>query len=163
MREKKAFTLMEVIVSIAIIAIALVSIISLINFSISGISANKSKITAYGLAQEGLEIVRNIRDNNWLDHKSKVTDWRTNLAAGIYRAQYDSQLLLADNNVPLKIDANGFYQYTSGTNTIFYRKITISNIDDNQFKVVVEVSWKEKSRNLTTSVESRLYNWMKEE
>jgi len=159
---KKGFTLMEVIVAIAIITVALISIISLISFSISGIVANGSKTTAFGLAQEGLEIVRSIRDNNWLDYKRTTADWRDGISAGDYRVQYNSASLLAYSYVPLRIDANGFYRY-SGALTKFYRKVTISNIDDNQFKVVVEVSWKEKSRNLNMIAESRLYNWLKEE
>lgn len=161
---KKAFTLMEVIISLAIITTALISIIALIVSSISGISANESKITAFGLAQEGLEIVRSIRDNNWLDYKRTAENWRDGLEAGIYRVQYNSPALLADSHIPLRIDGNGFYRY-SGILTKFYRKIIVSDVDgdDNQFKVVVEVSWQEKGRDLTMTAESRLYNWLKEE
>jgi len=159
---RQGFTLMEVIISLAIIIVALISVISLISFSISGIVENKSKITAFGLAQEGLEIVRNIRDNNWLNHKRTISDWRDGLESGTYRVQYNSVSLLSFNSTPLKIDNNGFYGY-SGTPTNFYRKITISDIDNNQFKVVVEVSWNERGRNLAMTAESRIYNWLKEE
>jgi prepilin-type N-terminal cleavage/methylation domain-containing protein len=161
--NKRGFTLMEVIVSIAIITIALISVVSLISFSISGIAANKSKITAFGLAQEGLEIIRGVRDNNWLNHRSTVANWRTGLSPGTYRVQYNNQGLLLSSNVPLKIDSSGFYQYSSGNDTVFYRTVTISNVDDNQFKVVVTVSWNEKGRSLTMTAENRLYNWLKED
>jgi len=140
----------------------LISIISLISFSISGIVTNGSKTTAFGLAQEGLEIVRSIRDNNWLNYKRTSADWRDGLSAGDYRVQYNSTSLLSYSYTPLRIDVDGFYRY-SGIPTKFYRKITISDVDDNQFKVVAEVSWQEKGRNLQMTAESRLYNWLKED
>lgn len=161
--QRRGFTLMEVIVSLAIIITAIISIITLISFSISGIAANKSKIISFGLAQEGLEIVRNIRDNNWLSNKRLESNWRDGLLAGNYIVQYNSASLVTFSSVPLKLNSNGFYQYSSGTNTNFYRKIIISDVDANQFKTVVEVTWQEKGRSQITKAESRLYNWSKDE
>lgn len=161
---RRGFTLMEVIIAVAIIAVGLVAIVALVNLSVSGIRINKSRIIASNLAQEGLEIVRNIRDNNWLSYKRGLSNWKDGLAAGDYRAQYDSEALLVFSSTPLKIDSNGFYQYgDSGTNTLFYRKITIQNIDDNQFKAVCEITWQENGRNNVLSAETRFYNWLKEE
>lgn len=162
-RQRRGFTLMEVIVSLAIIITALISVITLISSGVSGIAFSKTKITAFGLAQEGLEIVRNVRDNNWINYKRTVSDWRDGLSAGNWCVQYNSQNLLAYSAVPLKTDSNGFYQYDSGNNTIFYRRIIISNINDNQFKVIARVTWQERGKTQTMEAESRLYNWMKEE
>lgn len=169
MREtlnKQGFTLMEVIVAVAIIITALISSLALITSSISGIKENKSKIIATGLAQEGLEIVRNIRDNNWLNYKRKADDWRDGLEAGDYLVEYNQESLLSFSSVPLKINTtNGRYQYSSGNDTIYYRKITIQDIvgDIDQFKVVVDVSWQEAGKDNLFSVETRFYNWLKEE
>ena len=159
---KKGFTLMEVIVAVGIVTSVLVFTIALINFSVSGIRLNKSKIIAFGLAQEGEEIVRNIRDNNWLNHKRAVSNWRDGLADGDYIGRYDSQALSGFSSVPLKLDSNGFYQYNNGTNTIFYRKITLARVDDNQMKATVQITWQEKGANQSLNVESRLYNWLKD-
>ena len=63
---KKAFTLMEVIISVAVITTAIVASISLISSSVSAIRSNQNKIIAVHLAQEGIEIVKNIRDTNWV-------------------------------------------------------------------------------------------------
>jgi prepilin-type N-terminal cleavage/methylation domain-containing protein len=161
--NKKAFTLIEVIVSVAIITTAFIALITLISFSISSFAISKTKITAFGLAQEGLEIVRSIRDNNWLNYKRTAVDWRDGIVTGDHLVQYNVNALLEFNNIPLKIDNTGFYQYDNGTNTSFYRKITISDIDENQFRVVVSIEWSEKGKNYSMSAESRLYNWLKEE
>jgi len=155
---------MEVIVSVGIIMVVLVTVIGLITFSISGIRLNKSKTIAFGLAQEGLEIVKNICDNNWLSGKRSVSNWRDGLEEGDHLVQYDSGILMPFSSVPLKLDANGFYQYdsASGIETIFYRKINIQYIDDDQIKVTVQITWRELGKNQSLSSEVRFYNWLKE-
>jgi len=159
-RKGAGFSLMEVIISIAVIVTALITLIALISSVVSGLKPAKFKLTAISLAQEGLEIVRNIRDSNWLFYKRAPENWRDDLAAGNYRAQYDELTLLSWADLPLKIDSNGFYQYDSGSNTPFRRKITIGHIGDNQIKVVSEVTWQEKGKSYTIEAENRLYNWL---
>jgi prepilin-type N-terminal cleavage/methylation domain-containing protein len=163
-KKNKGFSLMEVIVAVAIITTTLITIISLVNFSVSSVGVGESTITAVSLAQEGLEIVRNIRDNNWLLYKRAPDNWRDDLGEGDWRVQYDQLGLFSFSNTPLKIDSNGFYQYNSGDDTLFYRKITIEYIpgDDTQIKVISEVTWQEKSRSRNLIAEDRLYNWLEE-
>jgi len=158
---KKGFTLMEVIIAIAIILTALVTLTTLISSSVAGIRPGKSKIIATNLAQEGLELVRSIRDNNWLAFK-RGDDWDDGLGAGDYRAQYDSNSLLSFASVPLKIDSNGFYQYDTGSNTVFYRKITITQTESSWIGVVSEVTWQEKGRSYNISARTNLYNWLEQ-
>ena len=164
---------MEVIIAIAIIIIALVASVVLLSSSISGITTNKSRLIAVSLAQEGLEIVRNIRDNNWFDGNTgpddgSGTDWRSGdpygLGEGNWRIQYypgpEGRLLLPAADMALKIDSNGFYQYDIGTETPFYRNITIEYTGDiNQIRVICEVSWRERGRSQSIQAETRLYNW----
>lgn len=161
-KKEKGFSLMEVIVAVAIITTALIAVISLVNFSVSGIRGGGSTIIAVSLAQEGLEIVRNIRDNNWLIYKRAPDNWRDDLGDNDWRVQYDQLGLLFFSNIPLKIDSNGFYQYNNGDDTLFYRTITIEHIpgDDTQIKVISEVTWQEKKRSRSLRAEERLYNWL---
>lgn len=153
---------MEIIISIGVILTALVASVALISSSISSTRLSRSRITAQGLAQEGLEIVRNIRDNNWLIFKRKVTDWRDGLQAGDWRVQYSVNNLLSFASLPLKTNTSGFYQYDIGTDTLFYRKITLEYIGDNQIKATSEITWQEYGRNNSLKVETRLYNWLEE-
>jgi len=161
--QNKGFTLMEVIIAIAIIITALISTIALISFSTTSIRLNKSKIIATGLAQEGLEIVKNIRDNNWLNYRRTVANWRIGLETGDWRVQYNMGNLLSFQSIPLKLDSNSFYQYNSGSNTPFGRRINIEHINDDQIKVTAVVTWIEGGRNQSVSAETRYYNWLKEE
>lgn len=160
--KNKGFTLMEVIIAIAVIVFALLALISLISSTVSALKPGGSRLTAVNLAQEGLEIVRNIRDSNWLAGKRTPANWRDGLAEGDYRVQYNTAGLLASSSDVFKIDANGFYQYDSGSDTLFEREITISHIGNNQIKTVAEVTWQEKSKSYSVEAESRLYNWLEQ-
>lgn len=161
---KKGFTLMEIIVAMAVITTTLAVSIALISFSISGTRIGKSKIIATALAQEGIEIVRNIRDSNWLGptYKRSPSNWRDGLGQGNWRVQYDKLALVSFANAPLRINSNGFYQYDSGSNTPFYRAITIEYIGNNQIKVTSQVSWQEQGRSNSVRAEDRLWNWLEE-
>lgn len=160
--KNKGFTLMEVVIAIAVIVTALVASVALVSYSVSSTKLSRSRITAQGLAQEGLEIVRNFRDNNWLVFKRKASDWRDGLQAGDWRAQYNVNNLLSFASLPLKIDTNGFYQYDNGTDTPFYRKITLESIGNNQIKAISEITWQEYGKSNSLKVETRLYNWLEE-
>lgn len=164
----EGFTLMEVIISVAVIITALVASIALLSFSISGISANKSKLIAASLVQEGLEIVRNIRDSNWFAGNTGPddgtgTDWREGLGETLgstfHTVQYD-ELTVLSGDPSLYINTNGFYTHNeTSTVTSFERKIYIEYIDNNQIKVTCEVNWKERGRDRNITAETRLYNW----
>lgn len=63
---RDGFTLPEVLVAIAVLVVVIFSVTNLVVSIIRTNSENIHTITAYGLAQESLEAVRNIRDSNWL-------------------------------------------------------------------------------------------------
>lgn len=160
-KQKEGFSLAEVIVAIFIITIGITGSLSLISYSISSAAVGKSQIIATSLAQEGMEIIRNIRDSNWLED----VDWDDGLVPPSFDCtagclvQYDSTSLLSlSGNPVLQINSNGLYQYGSGTNTHFKRKITINSIGL-YLKVVSEVTWSERGRSFSVSAEDRLYDW----
>ena len=130
-RKNTGFTLLELIVAIFIITTGLVAAASLMSYSISAVIIGKSQIIATNLTQEGLEVVRSIRDNNWHciadPDCTDVTSWNEGLGEGDKQVEYNSLSLSVYISEPLKL-YNGFYQYTFGDETHetrFYRKITI--------------------------------------
>jgi len=180
----KSFTLLEVILAITVLTLAVGGSFVLISQTIASVSVVQSKLTASYLTQEGIEIIKNIRDNNWL----KFQPWDQSLEGGdCWEGDYqtlsppDYPLLTScpfpyqyDNLRFLGIDENGFYGYSylSGNETIFKRKITISDkvdLDDppdgeiDKLKVSVEVLWKEKGKTQSITAQEYLYNWTKHE
>lgn len=70
---KKSFTLLETLVAIYVILFGLVSFITLSTESLKAVSVFRSQLIATNLAQEGLELVRNKRDTNFLTLKQLGT------------------------------------------------------------------------------------------
>ena len=99
--KKNSFTLLEVMVAISILTLAVGGSFTLIQQALVSTSLAKSKLTAAYLAQEGMEIVRNIRDNNWLNSSPS---WKTGLTAGEYEADYDDLSLSSYADRYLYID-----------------------------------------------------------
>ena len=76
--NQKGFSLMEIIISIAIITIGLVAIISLFTSNIKSEIRSRDKLIAVYLANESIEIVRQQRDNNWF----KGINWMSGIPTG---------------------------------------------------------------------------------
>jgi len=75
---KKAFTLIEMLVVVFVVGVGLVGAISFFNVNINNQMEVKKELIAAGLAQEGLELVRNIRDYN-IRNPEGDTKWYSNL------------------------------------------------------------------------------------
>lgn len=89
--RRRAFTLIETLVAVSILSIAVVAPMSLVAQSIATSFYARDQVTAFFLAQEGIEAVRNIRDNNIL---LTAFGTPTDLMTGI-----------PTNNTPFVIDA----------------------------------------------------------
>jgi len=153
--KNKGFSLIGVIVTMFIVSVGLMGVLGLADMSLKAAGLSKMRLIASGLAQEGVEVIKNMRKSNL-----EWDDWYTNVVNGDYRIQYDSASLLSFSETPLKLDVtSGLYQYDPGDNTTFYRKITLTKISGNEVKIVVEVKWLLKGNEHTLTVEDRLWNW----
>ncbi len=169
-KEKLGFTLLEVITAIFILTVGIGGAFALLRQSLSGASMVELKVTAAYLAQEGIEIVRNIRDSNWLESRSSSVSWddgltncqSPNCCEGDYKI-YTSLTNVSNCNSSnlryLNIDTNGFYSYDSGTPTKFKRKIIITPKGSDKMEVKVIVEWQERERSHSIEVVEDLSNW----
>jgi prepilin-type N-terminal cleavage/methylation domain-containing protein len=176
-RLHRGFTLLEVLIAVFLLTIGLAGVFVVITKTLSLIAASPDKLIAAYLAQEGIEIVRNIRDTNRVE---AATSWDKNLPLGDWQADYTTTAFSDDPDILddecaspsyynckiynpsdyLRIDVNGFYNYTSGTEiTKFTRRITISDKTAAKMTVTVTVFWTEKGRPYNISVQEYLYNW----
>lgn len=152
----KGFTFLEVLFSVSIAAMSFLAIFALASQNIEAAQLTQMRFVAANLAQEGIEIIANMRSNNWLQFPDNLyTDnslckWRGEndcltfvidciagspncLVQGTYIANYNSAVLstvIADPS--LVIDANGFYCHAAlgcaGTTSPYSRIIKIEDV-----------------------------------
>lgn len=157
---KKSFSIIEALLTVFILSVALFSIGALFAAQTSLSHYLMNRFVAVLLAQEALEIVRNIRDTNFVQDM----DWRTNLPectnSSPCQLDYLSNSLVASSTTqPLVINSNGFYAQGLGTSTKFKRIVTFPKVESDYFDAQVEVSWEEGGQHHSFKAKERFYNW----
>lgn len=142
--------MVEVMGAILVIGIGVAASYYIVQQIISYTFASSSRLTAAYLAEEGVEIVRNIRDTNWVSNNV----WNAGLGSGTYQADY--------NNYSLSGYAGSYAKYSTGTNSKFQRRISLANQIDGSIKVTVDVMWQELGSVKTLTVQSYLYGWLQQ-
>lgn len=161
-KKMRGFTLLEVIMAMFLITVGVGGSFMLIQRMVAFSGEHVNKLTASYLAQEGIELVRNLRDSNFLKQYSGTGGtWNDGLTAceSGCEMDYNDTGLVSYSGQPLKTNGS-FYTYDMGEDTNFKRKITITQTDESTLKVNVEVFWED--RGFTRSVEGsgELYNWL---
>ncbi len=150
---KSGFTLLETVIALAVITAAVVGPVYLITKGLFSSALSKNKLVASNLAQEGIETVRAVRENNIICNfliadPSTPWSWVTDsIGSGslvgsgriVDAVQTDSITCNGKTlsnpqirntadcaNTPLKLDAGDKYNYGSGSNTVFKRCVSIT-------------------------------------
>lgn len=156
---KKSFTIIEVIIAIFILMIGAGAAFALLNHSLSTLHHLKSRLIAAYLAQEGIEVIRNIRDRNWLQNQPWTNGISTSLPCGVDYEDYSCNA--GQEAFNLRIDPEGFYRYYAGSETKFKRKIKLDSLNANTLEITVTVSWQEKGINQEFKAKEIIYNWLR--
>lgn len=156
--KQRGFTLVETLVALVLITIAMGPVFILAASAINTASRIEHNLIAANLAQEGIEVIKNIRDTNWLNGSA----FDNNLPVGIWRLEWNTTggSLMAIGLNPVLKKNNGLYNYSSGTDTVFQRTVTISKPNSGELILTSSVTWAERgSINRNMSVESHLFDW----
>lgn len=150
-QNQKGFTLIETLVAVAILVVAIVGPMDIASKGLFSAFYARDEITAYFLAQEGVEFVRNTRDTNYINkingYVLSDTSWLEGLDSCVsdsneYGCDVDSSWLISDqrelisdavigleasDNPVLKYDEDeAYYSYDSrDPDSKFKRKILI--------------------------------------
>ncbi|MBI2068720.1 MAG: type II secretion system protein [Candidatus Yanofskybacteria bacterium] len=154
--NNKGFTLIEALMALVVLTIALGPSLILTTNINNTAAVVKNNLVAANLTQEGIEVIRGIRDTNWFNG----TAFDTGLANGTYRIEWNSDTLIAlGTNPPIK-EANGLYNYSTGNNTIFRRTISILKVNAGELRIISEVTWEQRGGIAKSAIaESHLFNW----
>jgi len=172
----KGFTLIETFVAISILTVAIVAPMMLAAKSLSVSYYVRDEVTAYYLAQEAIETIRNIRDANILTNLLQGTS--IDLLAGVpsttgapftvdAHVSSANAMQLCSGTCPPVEYSGTFYGYNDGTGgswvpTRFTRSVTASYVDaeHTNLHLTVTVSWTTTGLiSRTVSIEEDLYQW----
>lgn len=157
---RKAFSLVEIIIILFIISMGMLGVLSLIIQNIQAQTYNKNNLIAYQLAQEGVELIRMVRDSNWRNGRAFTNGLpRENLLMDFEDAEPHAVSESAQGYL-LRLGDDGFYRHDSADpSSGFSRLITLSALDGDSLQVDVKITWQERGRQANYDLQTILYNW----
>jgi prepilin-type N-terminal cleavage/methylation domain-containing protein len=152
---RRGFTLVETMVAILILTIAITVVSSVTQSNLRTSYVSRDQMTAYFLAQEAMEYVRNIRDTDVINNVSWPGGLLLNAGASSQtycvdpRASSMSQRVVAlgsgtcDSIGTLYYNAStGFNHQNSGTASRFSRTVTAAKRGTDEIFFTVSTKWK---------------------
>lgn len=168
LKNKKGFTIIESMVVASIIAVALLGITSLMIQSMQAADINRKRVIASMLAQEGIELMRSLRDENYINlgldlwHDGLIDNPDNDYAVDFFRTP--NFAINNINSAPLYLRPDGYYTHAvTAEHTPFYRFITVEKFPNvanpDYIRIVSQVRWTERGRTHDYFAETYFYGW----
>lgn len=157
-KRKNGYILVEAAVATTIILVGLLGIFALLSRSLSLNRVVSDRYVATYLAAEGIELVKNIIDNNLVQSQP----FNAGLSSGSFEMEFDDLSLGANLNRQLNFDAgSGHYSYGGGRPTPFKRSINIELVGGgDEIKVNSLVEWTSRGdARFEVNLEDHFFNW----
>ncbi|MFM2374411.1 MAG: hypothetical protein RLZZ234_406 [Candidatus Parcubacteria bacterium] len=172
----KGFTLIEALVAISVMLLSIGGPMAIAQKGIQNTVYARDQIVAFYIAQEGVELIRSIRDDNAL----AGVNWRTKISAaacvnaagsgcGIdvdnmnfidcaWSAGTACNLYYRAGGLSIGADRGIYAHDTSGQPTIYSRSIKVLSVSGNEVSVDVTVRWLSRGTTKTITVQSRMFD-----
>ena len=179
---ERGFTLVETLVAITLLAIALIGPFVAVQNAVQASYVARDQLIASQLAQEGVEYVRSVRDNNYLASPQRT--WMDGLSSYQCYGEDPDQYCHVDptqgdihgdspnhsamqsyssiSSLPyLYLASSGLYnQQDVGSPTRFKRLIQLRVVNASEVEVLVEVQWISGTRAYSVTVTDNLRDWI---
>ncbi len=181
--NERGFTVLETLVAVAVLILSLTAAFSVAQSGLSLSISSRDEVTAFYLAQEGIEVIRNIRDENslngltWLNgiagQPSDPCNFGNYCAVDSPNQNYMVSCGVTAGNCPVLLqdrrDASatfGMYGLnpasTSGwTPTVFKRELLLKSINSNEVALTVTIYWTKGVLTRSFVVHENLFNWQR--
>ena len=126
--KKRAFSLIEILIVVFVFSVGILAIFVTVNNIVDGFHSKTNRFVATNLAIEGIEIVRNKRDNNLLAGRS----WKYGLSD-----YFKEDIILL--------------------NDITFNRVIIADYTLGSLKIISTVSWSDKEAMQEETVVVRLF------
>jgi len=167
---KKGFTLIESLIAISILVVSVTALMGVVSQSIFTSGYIKNKAVALSLAQEGVELVRNIQDTALLAESFETFELLNGevfsqcvYGTGVCTIDPTSLAMVScpnQNCPPLKISENGYFNYFFGQDSAFTRFISILPTGVESGKVTVIVEWMQGNTVRNVTYEADMFLWI---
>ena len=177
--NSNGFTIIEAMIAAAVISVGLIGVLTLCTVSMKLGRISLNRVIAANLAQEGIEVIRSMRDDLWLNGDDPWTKspFNVNEDGVVFWNIALDKWIWDDNNsgywtgARFYLDAQGRYiqygsSFSSGAATNFWRTIEIYDNEDPDFpgddirrRVVSKVKWHEGNKFYEIQAEDWLYDW----
>lgn len=176
------FTLVEVLIAISIFVTSALAMLVTLSSGLTQTSYARDRLVASYLAQEGVEYLRNTRDNYMLfspngfkDFKDALTDCYDgpcNFKESLNLSGQPIEFFKCSDDLTdceLGVEEGKYTDLFSNPSNIdnipsgFKRKISagVSGVDSNSIEVIVTVYWQQGSGTKSVAFSENLFNWYK--
>ena len=175
----KGFTLIETMVAITVLALALTGPFVAVQNALRAAYTARDQLTASSLAQEGLEYVRSVRDNNYLASRAFMDGLSSFSCYGATPSTYCTLdptrgdvhtaptvvevCASPESCEPLYLSSNHLYnQQAEGTPTRFTRVVQFTPVggSSTEVEVTIQVLWMTGIQQYSVTVTDILHDWI---
>lgn len=108
--KNKGFTMIETIVALAVLTAAIIGPVTLVTRAIFSSSFSRNDLIGYNLAQEGIELIRAVRDNNIHCRNLQIVKtkkWNDNPTSVSSNPMHDAYTVDVEDMIPMNGPCNG--------------------------------------------------------
>lgn len=138
--NSQGFSMLEVLIGVFVIVVGMMAAISLLSAGLGNSMDSRNQAIAGFLSQEGVELVRNIRDTNWVLGNGTfdgISSGDCAVSTGTALKCSGASFQLYYNPANLRYTHNS----TGASATKFSRKLVLENLASNEKKITSEVIW----------------------
>jgi len=159
--------MIEAMVALSVAVVGILGVFTLTSRSLSINRVDADRYVAVNLANEGIELVKNLLDKNIMDDLQPWNFLSGYSGNGDYEMDYNdpglTRLFGDARNLFFSKDGSGYYryqqpEYPNDVQTAFKRVIRIESPTANHIKVVSKLSWTSRGGSYDFSVEDHFYD-----
>ena len=158
------FTLIETLVAISVLLISLAGPLSIAVQSLNSAYYARDQITAFYLAQEAIEYIRAVRDQNYLANNSWLSgiDNCVDTNCTVNFPDFTHDVCSGTCSPVLLNPGTNLFGGDTGDTTIYTRAVSLVTIPDTSDEVIirVSVSWNSTGINRQFQIEEHMFNWL---